>query len=153
MLFFAALIIGGKSVPTTSVIPMDGPAKAAQMKRGDTILNIDGIAVTDWDQMRALISARANKPLDIVVLRGTDKLTLKITPQLKDGGGKIGVTPVEKQLPVGLRERRRLRRLRAPPSPTHDRSPHRVTRPVAARRRPIPAQRSVHRPRGRPAAG
>ncbi|MEO7034567.1 MAG: M50 family metallopeptidase, partial [Polyangiaceae bacterium] len=79
-------------------------AKTAQMKKGDTIVNIDGVAITDWDQMRLLISARANKPLDIVVLRGSEKLTLKITPQLKDGGGKIGVTPIEKLVPVGARE-------------------------------------------------
>jgi regulator of sigma E protease len=104
VLFFAALVIGGKNLPTTSVIPIDGPAKAAQMKHGDTILNIDGVTVTDWDQMRALISARANKPIAIVVLRDKQQLTLKITPQLKEGGGKIGVTPIEKQVPVGMRE-------------------------------------------------
>ena len=104
VLFFAALMIGGKTVLTTTVVPVEGPAKAAQMKKGDTIVNIDGVAITDWDQMRLLISARANKPLDIVVLRGSEKLTLKITPQLKDGGGKIGVTPIEKLVPVGARE-------------------------------------------------
>jgi len=104
VLFFAALIIGGKHLLTTTVVPMDGVAKSAQMKRGDTILNIDGVAVTDWDQMRGLISARANKSIDVVVQRGQDHLTLKMTPQLKDGGGKIGVTPIEKVVPVGMRE-------------------------------------------------
>ena len=104
VLFFAALIIGGNSVPTTAVVPMEGPAKAAQMKKDDTILSIDNVAITDWDQMRALISARANKPVDVVVQRGTQKLTLKITPQFKDGGGKIGVSPVYKQVPVTMRE-------------------------------------------------
>jgi regulator of sigma E protease len=104
VLFFAALVIGGKHLQTTTIVPMDGVAKAAQMKRGDTIVNIDGVAITDWDQMRALISARANKPIDVVVLRGNEHLTLKMTPQFKDGGGKIGVTPVEKVVPIGMRE-------------------------------------------------
>ena len=104
VLFFAALMIGGKHLMTTTVVPMDGVAKNAQMKRGDTIVDIDGVAVTDWDQMRALISARANKPIDVVVLRGKERITLKMTPQFKDGGGKIGVTPVEKVVPVGMRE-------------------------------------------------
>jgi regulator of sigma E protease len=104
VLFFAALVIGGKHLQTTTVVPMDGVAKAAQMKRGDTILDVDGVAITDWDQMRALISARANKAIDIVVLRGNEHLTLKMTPQFKDGGGRIGVTPVEKVVPVGMRE-------------------------------------------------
>ena len=104
VLFFAALIIGGKHLLTTTVVPMDGVAKSAQMKRGDTILNIDGVPVTDWDQMRGLISARANKPIDVIVLRGQEHVTLKMTPQFKDGGGKIGVTPIEKVVPVGMRE-------------------------------------------------
>jgi regulator of sigma E protease len=104
VLFFAALMIGGKHLMTTTVVPMEGVAKSAQMKRGDTIVDIDGVAVTDWDQMRALISARANKPIDVVVLRGKERVTLKMTPQFKDGGGKIGVTPVEKVVPVGMRE-------------------------------------------------
>ncbi|HTA94024.1 MAG TPA: M50 family metallopeptidase [Polyangiaceae bacterium] len=104
VLFFASLIIGGKPVPTTSVVVMDGPAKTAQMKKGDTILNIDGIAVTDWEQMRQLILARPNKELAVEVLRGQEHLTLKVTPQLKEGGGKIGVSPIEKQVPIGMKE-------------------------------------------------
>ena len=104
VLFFAALVIGGNRVPTTSVIVADGPAKAAHMEKGDTILNIDGVPVTDWDQMRKLILARANKPLDVEVLRGKEHLTLKVTPQLKEGGGRIGVSPIEKQVPIGMRE-------------------------------------------------
>src|SRR5258708_29202769 len=61
VLFFAALMIGGKHEPTTSVVVLDGPAKTAQMKRGDTIVKIDGVGVTDWEQMRQLILARPNK--------------------------------------------------------------------------------------------
>jgi regulator of sigma E protease len=104
VLFFAALVIGGNSVPTTSVVPAEGPAKNAQMKKDDKILSIDEIPITDWEQMRGLISARANKPMAVVVQRGTEKLTLKITPQFKDGGGKIGISPVYKQVPVTMRE-------------------------------------------------
>jgi regulator of sigma E protease len=104
VLFFAALMIGGNRVQTTSVDVINGPAKAAQMKKGDTIVGIDGIVVTDWDQMRKLILARPNKPIDVQVVRGTEHLTLKVTPELKDGGGKIGVSSIEKQVPMGLRE-------------------------------------------------
>ena len=104
VLFFAALMIGGNRVQTTSVDVINGPAKAAQMKKGDTIVGIDGIVVTDWDQMRKLILARPNKPIDVQIVRGTEHLTLKVIPELKDGGGKIGVSSIEKQVPMGLRE-------------------------------------------------
>lgn len=104
VLFFAALMIGGNRVQTTSVDVINGPAKAAQMKKGDTIVGVDGVVVTDWDQMRKLILARPNKTIDVQVVRGTEHLTLKVTPELKDGGGKIGVSSIEKQVPMGLRE-------------------------------------------------
>ena len=104
VLFFAALILGGNHVQTTTVDVASGPAKNAQMMKGDTIVNVDGVAVTDWEQMRKLILARPNKPIDIQVLRGKQRLTLKVTPELKDGGGKIGVASIEKQVPMGIRD-------------------------------------------------
>ncbi|HEX3776374.1 MAG TPA: M50 family metallopeptidase [Polyangiaceae bacterium] len=104
VLFFAALMIGGKHEPTTSVNVLEGPAKAGHMQRGDTILKIDGIPVTDWDQMRHLILSRADKQVAIEVLRGQEHLTLKVTPQLKGDGGKIGVETIEKRIPIGVRE-------------------------------------------------
>jgi regulator of sigma E protease len=96
VLFFAALMIGGKHEPTTSVNVLEGPAKAGHMQRGDTILKIDGIPVTDWDQMRHLILSRADKQVAIEVLRGQEHLTLKV--------GKIGVETIEKRIPIGVRE-------------------------------------------------
>ncbi|HEY2405750.1 MAG TPA: M50 family metallopeptidase [Polyangiaceae bacterium] len=104
VLFFAALMVGGKHIPTTQVIVMDGPAKTAQMQRGDQVESIDGTSITDWEQMRKIILASPNKPLSIAVLRDKQRLTLTVTPQLKEGGGRIGVSPIEKQVPVGFKE-------------------------------------------------
>lgn len=104
VLFFAALMVGGKPVSTTSLKSVEGPAKAAQMQKGDTITKVDGVAVTDWEQMRGLIVARPNKTIEVEATRGTEKRTFKITPLMVDGGGRIGVTPIEKQVPIGLRE-------------------------------------------------
>ena len=76
VLFFGALVIGGNRVPTTSVIVIDGPAKAAQMQKGDTIQNIDGVPVTDWEQMRKLILARDQQLLGAKIraaLAGSDR--------------------------------------------------------------------------------
>jgi regulator of sigma E protease len=104
VLFFAALLVGGKHIPTTQVNVMDGPAKAAQMQKGDRVESIDGQPINDWEQMRKIILASPNKELTIGVQRKDEHLTLKITPVLKEGGGRIGVTPIEKQVPVGLKE-------------------------------------------------
>ncbi len=104
VVFFAALMVGGKREPTTSVNVLEGPAKAAHMQRGDTITKIDGVEVSDWDQMRKLILARANKQVDVEVQRGQEHLTLQVTPQFKGDGGKIGVETIEKRVPIGLRE-------------------------------------------------
>lgn len=104
VLFFAALTVGGKLEPTTSVNVLEGPAKAGHMLHGDTITKIDGIEVSDWDQVRKLILARANKQMDVDVLRGQEHVILQITPQLKGEGGKIGIEALEHRVPVSMRE-------------------------------------------------
>src|ERR1700742_3129252 len=104
VVFFAALMVGGKREPTTSVNVLEGPAKAAHMQRGDTITKIDGVEVNDWDQMRKLILARANQQVAVEVTRGSEHLTLQVTPQLKGDGGKIGVETIERRVPIGMHE-------------------------------------------------
>lgn len=104
VLFFVALFVGGDPVPTTSVELLDGPAKAAHIQNGDTIVAIDGVKVTDWDQMRNLILARPAQTLNIEVVRGGEHKTYSVSPVVRDGRSMIGVAPVYKQVPVGFRE-------------------------------------------------
>jgi regulator of sigma E protease len=102
--FFAAFMIGGKPVPTTSVQVMDGPAKAAKLLDGDTIATIDGRKVADWDDLRRRVMASANRPIEVGVVRKGKPLTIKVQPVLRDGNPMIGVTPILKQVPVTLKE-------------------------------------------------
>ena len=98
VLFFAALVIGGEQVPTTEVEVVDkGAAKAAQMKSGDKVVTIDGQPVKTWDEMRDLILASPNKPLDLGIVRDGKPLTVRVTPQPRgeNGGGQIGVHPLK----------------------------------------------------------
>src|SRR6185295_17316968 len=68
--FFAAFMISGEAIPTTTIEVMpEGAAKAAQMKDGDTILSIDGKSINDWDQLRSVILANPSKPLKIGIRR------------------------------------------------------------------------------------
>ena len=104
VLFFIAIFVGGDMQPTTSVELLDGPAKAANVQNGDTIVAIDGVKVTDWDQMRNLIMARAGKSLKVEVARGGDRQSFAVTPVVRDGRAMIGVQPVYKPVSVGLKE-------------------------------------------------
>jgi regulator of sigma E protease len=103
--FFAALMIGGKGEPTTSVKVIDGqPAKAAQIKDGDTFLSINGQRITDWDDLRKRVMANPNRPIDIGLDRKGKPMTIKVTPHVKDGRAMIGVEPIEKRVPVTFQE-------------------------------------------------
>jgi regulator of sigma E protease len=102
--FFTALMNVGRGVATTSVQVMDGPAKAAQLKDGDTVLTINGQKVTDWEDLRKRVMASPNKPIDIGVDRKGKKLTFKVTPTVKDGRAMIGVQTLEKRVPVSFKE-------------------------------------------------
>jgi regulator of sigma E protease len=102
--FFFAFFIGGRSVPTTTVRIDEGPAKAAKMQNGDTIKTIDGVAVSEWEDVRRRIVANPNRELSLGIERKGKPLTLKVTPMLKDGEGRIGVGTIEKQVPMTLRE-------------------------------------------------
>ncbi|HET9955460.1 MAG TPA: M50 family metallopeptidase [Polyangiaceae bacterium] len=104
VLFFVAFFVGGETVPTTTVELLDGPAKAAQMQNGDTIVAIDGVAVTDWEQMRSLILARSGKALNVEVTRGAERKTFSVVPVVREGRAMIGVAPVYKHVSLGARE-------------------------------------------------
>jgi len=73
VLFCGALMIGGQRVPTTVVDLVEGgAAEAAHMKNGDEIVGIAGQRIRDFEQMRQIILASPNRPLDIEVLRSKD---------------------------------------------------------------------------------
>lgn len=102
--FFAALMIGGRPVPTTSVQVMDGPAKAAKLLDGDRIETINGQPVTDWEDLRKRVMASPSKPIELGIVRQGKPLTIRVQPVLKDGRAMIGVSPVYKQVPVAFKE-------------------------------------------------
>lgn len=107
VLFFAALTIGGQQVPTTRVEVMPGgAAQAAKMKTGDKVVSVDGKPISKWDEMRDLILASPNKPLDLGIIRDGKPMTVRVTPEPKaeKGGGQIGVQSLHETAPIGIRE-------------------------------------------------
>lgn len=103
--FFAAHMLGGKPSPYVDVLP-GRPAEAAGLHSGDKIVQIDGIAVTTWEEMAKQISARPGQKTPIVVERDSQLVTLEVTPSDENGSGKIGVmnSPGSPKLDMPLRE-------------------------------------------------
>jgi hypothetical protein len=67
------LLVGGVSD--------DGPAAKGGVKAGDLIVEIAGRPVTNIETYMVIMGDQAaGRPLDIVILRGKDKVKLKVTP-------------------------------------------------------------------------
>jgi membrane-associated protease RseP (regulator of RpoE activity) len=108
---------------TSQTCPADatqGPAAAAGLKPGDTIVSIDGRRITSWDQSTAIIRASAGKTLTVVLSRNGEQRTVQLTPvvnkvaktdangtPVKDAAGGVetltvgfvGIGPVTKLVP------------------------------------------------------
>jgi regulator of sigma E protease len=57
-------------------------AAAAGFQPGDLVLSINGSAIESFKDMQEIVSLNADEPLDVVVERGGQKVTLHATPKL-----------------------------------------------------------------------
>lgn len=108
VLFSALTLAIGNPVPTTLVgqVMPDTPAAQAGIASGDRILSIDGQPTRSFDDIVAIVTARAGKTLPVVVERGDTRLTLQATPAAKTVDGKtigqIGITNAPEYRRVGV---------------------------------------------------
>ncbi|MFF1572042.1 M50 family metallopeptidase [Leifsonia sp. NPDC058292] len=98
----------------------EGPAAAAGIKPGDTIVSIDGKAITSWNQSTEIIRASAGRALSVVIERDGTRSTVTVTPKtntvaktdsagavVKDANGEtvtqqvgfVGIGTVQKLVP------------------------------------------------------
>ncbi|MCE9523241.1 MAG: RIP metalloprotease RseP [Alphaproteobacteria bacterium] len=68
------------------------PAEAAGFQIGDTLLSIDGAKIYEFDDIVSSVSVAQGRELDVLVRRGTEEMSLKVTPQ-----------PIEKRDPFGAK--------------------------------------------------
>lgn len=97
----------GIPAPTTQVdsLVADGAAEEAGLLPGDTIVEIDGIAMENWQDIKKEIDTNPNQEISFLVDRNGEMVDLAIIPTLaEDGTGKIGVYPATIFEPVGILE-------------------------------------------------
>jgi len=87
------------------------PAMKAGLKAGDKIVAIDSQPISRWNDMRAMIEKSPGQQLTITVERDGAKLDVTVTPAMSEDKnasgepvGRIGVTPPNKFLKLGLTE-------------------------------------------------
>jgi len=89
-------------VPEVGEIMPDTPAEKAGLMKGDRITGIDGVALTQWDEMTETIQRNPGKAITLTVERGSGTFKVPIIPERKTvqnifGEGKevglIGIKP------------------------------------------------------------
>jgi regulator of sigma E protease len=100
MLAATASPLGGKWLnldprehPVVGQVESDKPAAAAGLKPGDKIISVNGVPVPSKDRMVELISAAEGKPCEIAFDRGSERMSVTITPQYDPANkrARIGV--------------------------------------------------------------
>lgn len=81
-----------------SHVVADSAADLAGLKVGDTMLVLDNIPLTTWEQATGIISDSAGKELALLVQRGSERLTLTVRPTNKPtaegfSNGYLGIAP------------------------------------------------------------
>lgn len=87
-----------KIVPTIGRIVPDSPAAQAGLEVGDTLIAADQTELKVWSDLVNYVQDRHNQAILFEVLRGEERLSLKLTPKAITVNGKtrgqIGISPV-----------------------------------------------------------
>lgn len=105
ILIFTVVNMIGLPVLTAEIgnLQPDSAALSAGMKPGDKVVDVDGSAVTKWEELSEAINRSNGKPLMITVHRENRPLSLTVTPRLTKTTNpfgeaveayKIGVSPL-----------------------------------------------------------
>src|SRR5262249_54518842 len=89
--------------PIVGRVVAKSAAEEVGLKPGDVFVKIKGEAIETFDDVRRIVSAHPEEPLDVILRRGESDLALVITPKVQVGadaegkpkklGGMIGVSP------------------------------------------------------------
>ncbi len=104
-LFFAIFFIMGspESVDTTRVgkVSQDSPAFHAGIQSGDIFLAINNQETTSWLDVLEGVKNSGGKPLEVLVLRGSEELEITVTPAIDSAKNLFGEV-VEERYMIGI---------------------------------------------------
>jgi membrane-associated protease RseP (regulator of RpoE activity) len=71
---------------------VDGSAaKAAGLQPGDRVTSVDGTPITDFSELRDIVTSRPGQPVQLSIDRHGEQLTVTTVLGSEDGKGKLGV--------------------------------------------------------------
>lgn len=84
IIFFGIFWFSGAMIlkPSVGEVRDGSPAFAAGLKAGDLIIAIDGVTISDWENMTEIIGASNGKTLEITVRRAEADTVFRVTPEL-----------------------------------------------------------------------
>jgi regulator of sigma E protease len=79
-------ISGRYDAPTViDTVIAGNPADLAGLRRGDSVVAVNGTAVRTWSQLVGIISRSPGQPLQVEVARDTERVMLAVTPRPEEG--------------------------------------------------------------------
>ncbi|MCX7973104.1 MAG: RIP metalloprotease RseP [Candidatus Aminicenantes bacterium] len=86
-----------RSLTQIRMVTPNSPAEKAGLKPGDVILTVNGQAVYFFEFVR-VIEANPEKELELLIQRGQETMSLKVTPRREGQVGKIGILQEPKSI-------------------------------------------------------
>jgi len=105
VVFFGLFVAGAPEPSGEPVIgsAVEGrPAAEAGLREGDRIVEFDGHEITKWNELAAALHAHPEQEVSLLVERGDERFEVKVTPDLIDGIGLIGIDPEMVQVRLGI---------------------------------------------------
>lgn len=83
------------AVPVVNRVSVDSPASKAGIIAGDEITEINGTAITEWDQIRPIVDANKGKEINVKYKRNgkIEQINLVPAPRVGEEGAMIGIEP------------------------------------------------------------
>ncbi len=94
-----SIIFSQVGVPNRKVVQIMGisagsPAETSGIQNGDVVQTINGEPINSMDELSSLVYANLGKEIEVLVLRGEEKLTILLTPRAEPpaGEGPLGIS-------------------------------------------------------------